>query len=154
MFTNYHLPRLLLWWLWWFRASLKVLAVLFLLPQFLCAPSVNTEYREIPPWLTAIDAILTESVITVSHINYSLTGIFTLYCSLNVTGTVYFTRTGCPSCVPGVHFGIALTRRRASLSRCSSADVVTLGFDTDPSHSTINAIMTRPWAPFFSASSG
>ena len=68
MLTDYHLPRLLLWWLWWFRASLKVLTVLFLPPQLLYALSVNTEYREIPPWLTAIDAILTESVITVCHI--------------------------------------------------------------------------------------
>ena len=68
MFTDYHLPRLLLWWFWWFWASLKVQAVFFLPPQLLYALSVNTEYREIPPWLTAIDAILTESVVTVCHI--------------------------------------------------------------------------------------
>ena len=39
------------------------------------------------------------------------------YCSLNDTGTVYFTRTFLPFCTPGVHFGIELITRIASLSK-------------------------------------
>ena len=39
------------------------------------------------------------------------------YCSLNDTGTVNFTRTFLPFCTPGVHFGIELITRIASLSK-------------------------------------
>ena len=39
------------------------------------------------------------------------------YCNLNITGTVYFTRTGLPRCIPGFHFGIVPITRSASLSR-------------------------------------
>ncbi len=39
------------------------------------------------------------------------------YCSLNTTGTVYFTRTFLPFCTPGFHFGIELITRIASLSK-------------------------------------
>lgn len=39
------------------------------------------------------------------------------YCSLNTTGTVYFTRTFLPFCTPGFHLGIELITRIASLSK-------------------------------------
>ena len=39
------------------------------------------------------------------------------YCNLNITGTVNFTRTAFPFCLPGSHFGMLFTTRTASLSR-------------------------------------
>ena len=36
------------------------------------------------------------------------------YCNLNVTGTLYLTRTAAPFCLPGIHFGISATTRNAS----------------------------------------
>lgn len=41
---------------------------------------------------------------------------FLIYSSLKFTGILYFTRTLCPSCLPGVHLGILSTTRTASLS--------------------------------------
>lgn len=60
------------------------------------------------------------------------------YRSLNITGTVYFTRTFLPFCTPGFHFGIELITRTASLSKYGSTPRTTSGFVIVPSLSTTN----------------
>ena len=51
-----------------------------------------------------------------------------LYYNLNVTGTVYFTRTDSPYCFPGTHLGIVITTLNASSSNDGSTDFDTLAF--------------------------
>ena len=72
----------------------------------------------------------------------------------NITGTVYFTRTASPFCVPGFHLGMALITRTASLSSSGSIPRSTLALAMLPSFSTTNCTVTRPCVPFFMAASG
>ena len=75
------------------------------------------------------------------------TSISSNYCNLNTTGTVYFTRTFLPFCTPGLHFGIELITRIASLSKYASTPRTTSGFEIDPSLSTTNWTITLPAEP-------
>ena len=70
------------------------------------------------------------------------------YCNLNTTGTVYFTRTAEPFCLPGLHLGILLTTREASRSSDGSTERTTLTSVIEPSRSTTNDTITRPCTPF------
>ena len=76
------------------------------------------------------------------------------YYNLNTTGTKYFTRTGEPLLLPGIHFGMLLTMRSASWSREGSADFIVLTPDMLPSFSTTNCTVTRPCIPFSFATAG
>ena len=77
-----------------------------------------------------------------------------LYCNLNVTGRRNLTRTVRPFILPGFHFGMLLTRRRASLSNKGSADLIICAPDMEPSCSTMNFTITRPSILFSMASAG
>ena len=76
------------------------------------------------------------------------------YCNLNVRGTVYLTLTGLPLTLPGIHLGIALITRCASLSSEGSTLFTILISVREPSFSTVKDAMTRPWTPFSSATTG
>ena len=76
------------------------------------------------------------------------------YCNLKTTGVVHLVRTGIPFSFAGVHFGIALTTRRASLSSDGSTLLITLTSDMEPSFSMILSTITRPCTPFSCATSG
>ena len=76
------------------------------------------------------------------------------YYNLNTTGTSFFTRTGIPFSLPGFHFGIALTTRRASLSSAGSTLLLILTSDIEPSFSMIICTITRPCMPFSCATIG
>ena len=70
--------------------------------------------------------------------------------SLKAMGTVYFTRTSFPLCLPGVHLGIVDNTRMASASSSELAERrATARLLTDPSFSTMKRAMTRPCIPSF-----
>ena len=74
--------------------------------------------------------------------------------SLNITGAVYFTATGCPFCLPGFHFGIVFIKRNASASISLSTERSTLESLILPSLSTTNRTVTHPCIPFSLADAG
>ena len=76
------------------------------------------------------------------------------YCNLKTTGVVHLVRTGIPFSFAGVHFGIALTTRRASLSSDGSTLLLILTSDIEPSFSMIICTITRPCMPFSCATIG
>ena len=64
--------------------------------------------------------------------------------SLKDTGTLYFTRTRCSFCLPGIHLGMPLTTLKASASRAASTARSTLKSDSEPSFSTMKLTITHP----------
>ena len=72
----------------------------------------------------------------------------------NMTGTVYFTRTAFPFCIPGCQLGIVLMTRTASPSKSGSTPRRTPTLEMLPSVFTMNCTVTRPCVPFFCAFTG
>ena len=71
-----------------------------------------------------------------------------------MTGTVYFTRTAFPFCIPGFQFGIVLITRTASPSNSGSTPRIIPMLEMLPSAFTTNCTVTRPCVPFFCAFTG
>lgn len=67
-----------------------------------------------------------------------------VYCNWNVTGNVNQTGTAAPFCLPGIHRGMALTTRRASLSSDGSTERTTEALLIEPSLPTTKRTITRP----------
>lgn len=67
--------------------------------------------------------------------------------NLKAIGTVYFTRTSFPLCLPGVYLGIVDNTRMASVSSSELTERATAKLLTDPSFSTMKCAMTRPCIP-------
>ena len=74
--------------------------------------------------------------------------------SEKTTGMRNFTLTIFPSIIPGFHFGIEFTMRRASASNSGATDFITFASVIEPSFSTTNWIITRPVIFFWRALAG
>ena len=70
------------------------------------------------------------------------------YCNLKLTGTVNFTRTGLPRCIPGFHLGMDFMSRIASLSSEASPPERTTTHQRDCVPVTHKLADNTTWIPF------
>ena len=100
--------------------------------------AINFNNSRSPPGYCGI----TSTTVKVSSF-ISSTGLF----KRNVIGTVYFTATAFPRCIPGFQRGIVFITLTASSFNKGVTPRSTSGLLTEPSRPTINEQITRPCSP-------